>query len=103
MATEGGGRHFPSTAVWEEKGVTPIVLSAGGPDKGQKSPCPAPERRPASVLAWVNEAFACLNGRSLKIAPTRVENLETGPPSGVGGWSGQAAMRQSREPGARSW
>jgi hypothetical protein len=26
MATEGGGRHSPSTAVWEEEGVLAIVV-----------------------------------------------------------------------------
>ena len=27
MATEGGGRHSPSTVVWEEEGVLGIVPS----------------------------------------------------------------------------
>ena len=27
MATEGGGRHSPSTVVWEEEGV-PVILAA---------------------------------------------------------------------------
>ena len=27
MATEGGGRHSPSTVVWEEEGV-PVILVA---------------------------------------------------------------------------
>ena len=27
MATEGGGRHSPSTFVWEEEGV-PVILGA---------------------------------------------------------------------------
>jgi hypothetical protein len=26
MATEGGGRHSPSTVVWEEEGVLVILL-----------------------------------------------------------------------------
>ena len=32
MATEGGGRHSPSTVVWEEEGVPIIVLT--GPPMG---------------------------------------------------------------------
>jgi hypothetical protein len=27
MATEGGGRHSPSTVVWEEEGVPVIVIA----------------------------------------------------------------------------
>jgi hypothetical protein len=27
MATEGGGRHSPSTVVWEEEGVPAIVMT----------------------------------------------------------------------------
>jgi hypothetical protein len=27
MATEGGGRHFPSTVVWEEEGA-PVIVQA---------------------------------------------------------------------------
>ena len=26
MATEGGGRHSPSTVVWEEEGVPAILM-----------------------------------------------------------------------------
>jgi hypothetical protein len=27
MATEGGGRHSPSTVVWEEEGVLVILVT----------------------------------------------------------------------------
>ena len=27
MATEGGGRHSPSTVVWEEEGVLVILVA----------------------------------------------------------------------------
>ncbi len=30
MATEGGGRHSPSTVVWEEEGVLVILVSPPG-------------------------------------------------------------------------
>ncbi len=30
MATEGGGRHSPSTFVWEEEGVPVILLMHPG-------------------------------------------------------------------------
>jgi hypothetical protein len=30
MATEGGGRHSPSTFVWEEEGVLDILVAPRG-------------------------------------------------------------------------
>ena len=36
MATEGVGRHFPSTAVWEEEGVMPIVRGCSSTRLGPK-------------------------------------------------------------------
>ncbi len=30
MATEGGGRHSPSTVVWEEEGVPVILIACPG-------------------------------------------------------------------------
>src|SRR5580704_11165004 len=36
MATEGGGRHSPSTVVWEEEGVLEIVQSGRQKSIGPK-------------------------------------------------------------------
>jgi hypothetical protein len=54
MATEGGGRHSPSTVVWEEEGVLRILPPGQGISIGPKVTVSGPTApSPGQMSVWI--------------------------------------------------